>query len=180
MGELSDLKALQELTVQVVGILTAIGEERQERAQKQIEALVTHGLRTIFGENLSFHVIQDVKRSQADVQFVIRTETTVGQIDTPVMDARGGGMANVVGFLLRLVVLLLSPDRQRQLLVLDETFAHLSAEYAPRMAEFIRELVDRTKVQIILVTHSPDYAEHADQVYRFSTGDDGHTVVVAE
>jgi ABC-type nitrate/sulfonate/bicarbonate transport system ATPase subunit len=53
-------------------------------------------------------------------------------------------------------------------LVLDETFAHVSADYEPRLAEFLAELVARTGVQIIMVTHSDAYSEHADVRYRFA------------
>jgi DNA repair exonuclease SbcCD ATPase subunit len=93
------------------------------------------------------------------------------------MDARGGGLAATVGFLLRVVVLLLrTGGTGKQLLVLDETFAHVSAEYLEGVGRFLREIVDRSGVQIILVTHQETLAEAADVVYRF-TAKDGKTVV---
>jgi ABC-type lipoprotein export system ATPase subunit len=44
----------------------------------------------------------------------------------------------------------------------------VSADYEPRLAEFLAELVARTGVQIIMVTHSDAYSEHADVRYRFA------------
>ena len=61
--------------------------------------------------------------------------------------------------------------------VLDETFAALSVEYEGRLAEFIRELVDRTETQVLLVTHSDAYSDYADNVYRFSLDSRGRTQV---
>lgn len=169
VGEIATLEGEADTLSKASTILTTIGEQRQELAQRTIEQLVTHGLQTIFDDNLSFHIVQDVKRNQVDVSFVVRTTLADGStVDTSVMDARGGGVAAVVGFLIRLVVMLLGKDRQRMLLVLDESFAHLSAEFEPRLAEFIREIVDRTEVQILMVTHSDCYSETADSVYRFS------------
>jgi len=111
------------------------------------------------------------------VEFVVRTTLGNDVIETPVMDARGGGLAAVIGFLLRLVVGLMGRDpHDASLMVLDETFAHVSAEYLEPTGQFLREVVDRTGVQIILVTHQPEFAEYADRVYNFSTTD-GKTIV---
>lgn len=168
----NDIAALTrdiDLYERAAGLLTKIGEDRQAAAQKQIEALVTQGLQSIFGEDLAFHLVQVVRGKRPEIDFLVRSRLDDGTIvDTDVMDARGGGLAATVGFLLRLVVLLLSRKRQETVLFLDETFAHVSAEYEPRLAEFLRELVDKTGVQIIMVTHSDAFSESADTRYRFT------------
>ena len=177
-AEVTGLQAEVARLERVAGVLNSIGEERQESAQRQIEALVTRGLQTIFGTELSFHLVTEVKGKAAVTDFIVRTTFADGShLDTPVMDARGGGLASVVGFLLRLVVMLLS-EHGRRLLILDETFAALSAEYEPRLAEFIRELVDRTNVQIILVTHSDAFSDHADKLFRLAIDSRGRSKVV--
>jgi DNA repair ATPase RecN len=156
--------------------LTSLSEQRQEQIQRTIESLVTYGLRTIFDEDLSFHLQQSVKRGATEVEFIVRTTLADGTtIDTGLLDARGGGLVSVVGFLLRLVILLLS-KQPSPTLFLDETFSHVSAEYLDRVAEFLRELADKTKVQIVMVTHQPELAANADVVYRFAL-QDGRTVV---
>ncbi len=147
--------------------LASIGEQRQADAQTKIEELVTRGLQTIFQDDLSFHVLQTQRGKTPEVKFVVRSSAGNKTVETPVMDARGGGLAAVVGFLLRLVVLLLSKDVKEPVLVLDESFSHVSAEYERPLAEFIKELVDKTKVQIILVTHSDAFSEFADRLYKF-------------
>lgn len=147
--------------------LASIGEQRQADAQTKIEELVTRGLVTIFGDDLSFHVLQTQRGKTPEVKFIVRSQAGSKTVETPVMDARGGGLAAVVGFLLRLVVMLLSKDVKEPVLVLDESFSHVSAEYEQPLAEFIKELVDKTRVQIIMVTHSDAFSEFADKRYRF-------------
>lgn len=167
--QIEEEKQLLEVLDKTVVLLNSIGEEKQNHAQQQIESLVTYGLKTIFEEDLSFHVVSSYKANAAHLDFVVRTTKLDGQqIDTSVLDARGGGLASIVGFLLRVVQMLLSPERQRLLLVLDETFAAVSAEYEVRLAEFVKELVARTNLQIILVTHSTAFSDAADVVYRVS------------
>lgn len=178
-GQVAKLKDQVALFEKTAVLLSSIGEERQESVQRQIEQLVTRGLQTIFGEDLSFHVVQSIKAKSSNVDFVVRTTLADGtEVDTPVMEARGGGLAATVGFLLRLVVLLLSGGKD-QVLVLDETFAMVSDEYVGRVAEFIREVVDQTGLQVIMVTHQPAFTEHADVVYRFGVKN-GQTRAVRE
>ena len=175
--EVSDLSALVEELDRVTVLLNSLGEERQLAAQSSIEELVTRGLRMIFDDTLSFHIVQAVKGKTAVVEFVVRTTLGSDVIETPVMDARGGGLAAVIGFLLRFVVMLMGRDpRDSTIMVLDEIFAHVSAEYLEPTGQFLREVVDRTGVQIIMVTHQPEFAQYADRVYNFSTTN-GKTVV---
>jgi DNA repair exonuclease SbcCD ATPase subunit len=161
-------------------VLNSLGEERQLKAQDTIEQLVTRGLQQIFDGSLSFHIIQTVKAKAASVEFVVRTTLPDGgQVDTPVMEARGGGLAATVGFLLRVVILLLKNGQDKDnILILDETFAHVSDEYLEGIGEFLRELVEKTGIQIVMVTHQPVFSEYADTVYKFHT-EAGRTVVEA-
>lgn len=177
--EVAELSSQAQLLERTAALLAQLGEQRQTTAQLQIEGLVTRGLQTIFGEDLSFHVVQSVRGRQAHTDFVVRSTLSDGtQVDTPVMEARGGGLAATVGFLLRLVVMLLSGQRDT-LLVLDETFAMVSDEYTGRLAEFLREVVDKTGVQVLMVTHQAAFTEPADKVYRFTLRD-GKTQVLQE
>ncbi len=170
------LRDSMELHEQAAALLVSIGEQRQESARVQVEELVTRALHVIFSENLSFHMVQSVKANRAEVDFVIRSEFDGDVVETSVIDARGGGMAAVVGFVLRLVVLLLTPGARR-FLALDESFAHVSASYEPRVAEFLREVADKAGVQLLLVTHSQAYSDVADARYRLTLGSDGVTQV---
>lgn len=164
---------LEKVTI----LLNSLGEERQLKAQTVIEELVTRGLQTIFDDTLSFHIVQTTKAKTANVEFLIRKTLESSVLETPVLEAQGGGLSATIGFLLRLVVMLLgSGTKEENILVLDETFAHVSDEYLPALGAFLREIVDKTAVQIVMVTHQPEFAEYADKVYRF-TQTDGKTQV---
>jgi ABC-type taurine transport system ATPase subunit len=171
---------VQELQVRIqelqhaVTVLTSIGETRQAAAQSQIESLVSRGLQVIFSIDLSFQVRQVQRSSRPEVDFVVIRQVGGSVVETSVMEA-GGGLTSVVGFLLRLVVILLSQPKGA-LLLLDETFGMVSEEYEPRVAEFLRELVDKTGVQVLMVTHSTAFDEAADRRHRFVL-QDGQTKV---
>lgn len=172
----AELRGQLEVHDKAVAVLNAVSEQQQEAAQRKMEELVTRALQVVFGEEMSFHLVQTVKANRPEVDFVIRSEYGGQVVETPVMEARGGGMVAVVGFVLRLVVLLLTPGARR-FLALDESFAHVSASYEPRIAEFLREVVDKAGVQILLITHSNAYGDVADSKYRLYLGPDGITRV---
>jgi len=175
--EVVHLTELVATLEKAAGVLAKIGEERQQEAQNQIESLVTQGLQKIFGDHLAFKVVQSVKGRTPVVEFVIQTTLTDGKIrETDILSAMGGGVSAVTGFLLRLVVLLLDKSRKSSILVLDETFAHVSDAYLPALSEFLREVVDKAQVQIIMVTHQHIFSEVADKAYRFSLDSNGFTV----
>lgn len=168
--EIATLSETIEDLDRVTILLNSLGEDRQLKAQQTIEDLVTRGLQTIFDETLSFHIVQSVRGKTANVEFLVRTTLGGDVIETPVMEARGGGLAATIGFLLRLVVMLLAKGtKSENILILDETFAHVSAEYLGPLGEFLRQIVDKTGVQMVMVTHQPEFSEYADSVYRFST-----------
>lgn len=167
MGEIHDLTQVVDLHEKAAHVLTAIGEERQNHARRAIEGLVTQGLNTIFEEDISFHLVPGVRAKNPVVDFTVRSRMDDGSVvETDVLSARGGGLAAIVGFLLRLVRLLLTRQHQDAPLFLDETFAHVSAEYLPRLIAFLKDLVDKTGVQIFLVTHDESFMDVADVIYR--------------
>jgi broad specificity phosphatase PhoE len=171
--QVADLLHREEILEQAIAVLNSYADQQQVELHRKIEGLVTHGLRTIFtDQDMVFRLKDDKKGKLATTDFVVVS----GDLETSVLAARGGGVAAVVGFILRVVLLLLRPEA-RHVLVLDESFAQLSAEYEPALAEFIRELCDRTDMQVVLVTHSTAYGDAADREYRFALDAKGVTQV---
>lgn len=182
--EIAQLAATRAAADRVSGVLASIGSERDAAARTQIEALVTSGLQAIFEENLSFHLIESTARQTPQIDFVVKTHLPDGSsFDTDVLSARGGGLAAVVGLLLRVVLILLtraSGKKAPDLLVLDETLAHLSREYLDAAGQFLRTLVDSTGLQLLMVTHQHELVEFADVVYRLRLDAEGRTVATKE
>jgi DNA repair ATPase RecN len=173
-AEIERLAAQVDLHAKVAALLTSIGEEAQESARAQFEELATQALQSIFGESLSFRLVPGESGGQATLEPVIRSDYNGTVTETPVMDARGGGMVVVVGAILRLVMILLTPTA-RKIIFLDESFAHVSAVYRQPLARFLREIADRADMQVVMITHDPVYAEYADMQVRFALGPGGVT-----
>lgn len=176
-AEVAKYRALSEREARAAALLTTIGELAQETARDKVQQLATRALQAIFGPEHEFILKPGERAGQATLELRVRT-TLPGHpvVETGVLDARGGGLAQVVAFVLRLVVLLLTPD-VANVLWMDEPFGMVSTSYEARVAEFLREVAHKAKVQLMLVTHSPVYADYADEAVRLELNSAGVTVV---
>lgn len=175
-AEIAALEAKAELHAKVALLLASVGEQAQEDARARFEQMATRALQIIFGPEHSFGLVAGESGGQPTLEPVIRSDYGGTITETSVLDARGGGMAAVTGFVMRLVMLLQTPALRR-ILLLDESFAHVSESYTDRVASFLRDVADQADVQIVLVTHDPVYAQYADQLVRLAQGPDGMTRV---
>jgi len=169
-GDLADVHA------KTAALLTRIGEEAQESARKMFEDLATRALRDIFDEDLSFRLVPGETGGQVTLEPVIRSEFDGEALETGVLDARGVGMAVVVGFVLRLVMVIKTPN-VRKILFLDETFAFVSVSYRRSLARFLRAVAGENGVQVFMITHDPVYTGEADVLVRLVLGPDKVTQV---
>jgi DNA repair exonuclease SbcCD ATPase subunit len=165
--EIKELDKRSERLERIAVVLSKFADIRQEAIQSQIEGVVTQGLRTIFGEPMSFRIVNKMVGKRPEIDFLLVSETGAQPLETAIMEARGGGVAAVAGFLLQAVLVLLLPNTT-PLLFLDESFSQVSEEYRPALSQFIKELTERTDLQVVLVTHSDEFVTDADRVYRFS------------
>lgn len=175
----ADIARLTERVALCAGtaaLLTRIGEEAQESAREMFDDLATRALQDIFGDEFSFRLVPGEAGGQVSLEPVIRSEYNGEVIETPVLDARGGGMAVVVGFVLQLVMVLLTPGA-RKILFLDETFAFVSESYTDRLAEFIAKVARGKGVQVVMITHDRTFAQYADVKVRLVLGPGGVTQV---
>lgn len=179
-AEVLRLKEEAALLTEVAAILSSIGEEEQTTLQTQIEGLVTEGLQSVFEENYSFYLIQSVKANAPQVEFVVRTTFADGSFLDTAPKVRGGGVNQVIGILLRVIVKLLNHDKKQMFLPLDEATSMISAQYLPRFCEFLQQLVEKTPLQVVLVTHQDIWTDYADIVYRLDLDRNGYTQVKRE
>lgn len=132
-------------------VVQAVSQAVQEKVHERVAGLVTYCLRAIFGDRAyEFKLVFEKKRNRTECRPVFLRD---GAEVHPLKGA-GGGAADVASFALRLVVLKLS--RVRQLLVLDEPFKWLSAEYQEKARTLLEELASDMGVQVLVVTHNEE------------------------
>ena len=152
-------------------VLSRYADSRQETVRAMIETMVSQGLSEVFEEDLRFHVRTKSVGRRTDTFFTLSSMMGDEEVETDILSARGGGVAAVTGFLLRVIFVLL--HKAPRILFLDEAFAQVSENYEPRLAEFIDTLCTDYGLRVVLVTHSqnPVWSEVADAVYTSSMKD---------
>lgn len=153
----------------VMGVVKTIEESWTKNFEQRIAGLITNGLQQVFEEDMEFSIEEKVQGEITVLDFKLTQRRPDGSVlITDIMGAKGGGVVSIVSFLLRVIVILSIRPAINPVLFMDESFAHLSKDYVPRAAELLAELVRETGIQIIMITHEPEFARVADKVYSVS------------
>ncbi|MFO7819779.1 MAG: ATP-binding protein [Halanaerobacter sp.] len=166
ISELENCKDQIDLLEQVNIYLQQVSDHARQQAKEQIEALVTQALQFVFGEEFSFEVEIEEKRSRPAAEFYVVSEYGEEKIRNRPQDARGGGVVDVVSLALRVAVLqTFSRPKILGPLVLDEPAKHVSEEYITRITKFLKNVSEMYARQIIVVTHQQHLSQVADKAF---------------
>ena len=133
-------------------VAQAVAQEVQERAHRQIADVVSRSLEAVFDEPYCFKIKFEQKRGRTEASLVFDRE---GEEVDP-MTASGGGVIDVASFALRISCLMLSRPPLRRLIVADEPFRFVSAEYRPRVRALVETLAKEMDCQFVIVTHQEE------------------------
>lgn len=149
-ARLRGLQADLTLLGQVADVLATLSMLKQEKATYKIEQLVTKGLRAVFDDmRLEFRLVWDRSGTAMTCTPCLLED---GQ-PAPILDCEGGGVADVVGFCLRTISIVLVRPKMARVLIADEPFQHVrGAHYQDNLAVLIRMLHEVTGIQFILVS----------------------------
>lgn len=128
----------------------------------KIESIVTAGLRLAFQDPEMGFVVEKKETANRGNTYRLLVRKK-GVLASP-MEAFGGGVVNVVSFLLR--VIMTKRFKLAKFLVLDESFNNVSTEYLPQVSAMMTKLCNEHGYTILAVTHQPILASAADHVYQ--------------
>lgn len=135
-------------------LVQGVAEAVQHQAHQRIASVVSRCLETVFGDDAyEFRINFEQKRGKTEARLLFVRDG----VEMDPTDACGGGVVDLAATSLRLACLILSRPQRRRLLVLDEPWKHLSAEYRPAMRELVVALSKEMGIQFIIVTHSSEF-----------------------
>jgi len=160
---------------QAMALLQTAADSVQTDIKNALTSLCTAALRDVFPEKqCSFGVEFIQNKNTTNLEMFILED----DIKYDPLESRGHGIADVLCFALRVSILCLKADA-RKVILLDEPFKQVSADYRKRVIDFVKEVSRRTGIQIIMVTHIDEFADHADNTITVSYVN-GKSVVKAE
>lgn len=153
----------------VQALFAKVSEYAREQLRQKIEATVTAALQAVFEDDgLEFRVNLRQERGQAAADWEVVSKCGEFVVAGEPEGTRGGGVSDVVSLALRLALLELARPKPDGPVLLDEIGKHVSANFAPNVAAFLKQYARRTGRQVLLITHQAALAEVADVSYEVS------------
>jgi len=159
----SEISILEKVSELFKHLLDTLLEEKK----KDIQQLVTYGLKTVFtDQDLNFHINLESKYNGISTSF---STEQIGVTEGDVLENFGGGIVNIESFLLRIITLFQS--KMSPYLFLDESFSHVSECYVENCSTLLSNLCKKLGLTIFLITHQEMMLSKADRVYKASSKD---------
>ena len=165
--QLEEQRIEQSLLAKTHAALESIEEALRGGFIAYIEELVSYGISLVFSKKREFKIYYRTRASVPVVDFKIVSD--YGESD--IYEAQGGGVVNVVSFLLRLILLVHSNPPLARIMFLDESFRHVSPEYVPAVAQLMKELCARMEMSFVMISHQPAFLDYADRIYELDQRD---------
>lgn len=175
-GNLTTLIDEQKLNSQAnLFMLSEIVERRQNQLDA-IQSIATSALQQIYGEeySLKFETFEEQRKDGVNnfrIEIKIISPHNGTNMETGLLNERGGGLIEVVSFALRIAAL--KWLKYNGPILLDEAWKSMSNDYKiDRVVEFLRQVTDSTERQVILVTHMYDkFGPEADNIVHITKND---------
>lgn len=165
------LKLIEEAQV----FLQTVAQNTQEKLKFDIEAIVNLALESVFPNEYLFQMNFNVSRGKTEAELVFQDKRTGQTIDP--MEASGGGVVDLTCFALRISAFALESGTDN-LIILDEPFKFISRDLQERAGEILKKLSEKMKLQIIMVTHIPEFIEVADKVFEVKKNENGVSRII--
>lgn len=137
-------------------LLQKTSDYARQQVKTRIEDIVSEALNVVFGGNHRFMIDLSLRGNQPVADYYLNDDSVITKLEKPDYD-RGGGKVDIIALALRLAVG--EMEGIEGPLFLDEVGKHVSKEYAPAVAYFLKEYSATFGRQIILITHNTDLAE---------------------
>lgn len=147
---------------QAIAVVKEVGLKTQQSLQYHIADTVSMALDSVFDDPYEMMVefVQRRGKTECDLMF-----KRGNQIVDP-LSASGGGAVDVASFALRVASWSMQQPKTRNVLLLDEPFKNLSEGLLPKASEMLKQVSDKLRLQIIMITHSDALIESADKVFQ--------------
>jgi len=153
-------------------IIQNTAKETQNQLTYRISNLITTCLESIFPDPYEFDLDFVIRRNktEADMNFV------KGEDKFHPMTASGGGVVDLVSFILRPICYSLQNPKSRNAIIYDEPLKFLSKDLLEKANEMIQMLSEKLGLQMIIVTHLTEL--EGDRVFNVLKQRNGESKII--
>jgi len=165
--EIVDLKKKADVLTKASLVIKHLLDIMVKDEIAKMAGLVTYGLKTIFeDQDLIFKPVVSKKSDRIYIELRTLNNGVESEFGT-----YGGSVAVIESFLLRIICML--KMKLARVILLDETFGSISTEYIQNTSKFVGELSNKLGLDVLLVTHQPEFKNFANRVYKLKDAPTG-------
>ena len=168
---------LQELDF-VREILTQLKDVKMETKKSFILDTINLALKDIFNSNIMIDI--ETTSVSSDNKIVSKYDIILYQNGMEIakneklLTNNGGGILSVISILFKIIVGYIYSNNK--FYMFDESLSQVSADYRPRVSQFINKFCKLHGFTLVLVSHTEDLEEYADIVYNLDADDKPYKV----
>lgn len=133
--------------------LEEVASAVQREWYNHLGSVVTRCIQSVFGpESYKFKLEFKTKAHRTQVSLLFEKD---GEDYDP-LTSTGGGVVDVAAFALRIAAMMISVKDTNKILILDEPFRFVSAEYRNHIQTLLNVLSEEFDMQILMITHMPE------------------------
>ena len=163
--KVTDLENQKVMNTKALAVIDRAIQVISQNGIGKIETIVSDGLRLVFDDDLRL-VIERKEGARGDSYRLLVQEGN--DPPGPPIDTMGGGVVNVISFLLR--VIMIQRFKLSKFIVLDESMNNVSPDRLPRVSEMLRSLCDEHGYTILSITQQTLLASAANRVFCVEKG----------
>jgi len=159
--------------VKAVGLIDRCIQIISANGISKIESIISGGLRLVFKDPLIGFIVEKKEGARGNsYRLLVHKGNTSGDP----MTSFGGGVVNVVAFLLR--VIMIKRFKLAKFLVVDESFNDVNGtQNQRRVSEMLKKMSKEHGFTIFAITGQSIFASAADTVYEVLVGENGRPLL---
>jgi len=169
LSKLERVEGYEILVGKAVEVLDQLKDAKERASKGVVEDLISYGLNVIFDEQDKFSITMETKAR------AVYAYLGLGEEKQDLIKSKGGGYVDLISVLMVLTLMLKEKPALRRFIVLDESFSEVGKEHLERVGEFLKFLVEKLQVDILMITHSEQLLDYADILYYVDKKSDGYS-----
>lgn len=159
-------KLLKEIDLDVdsINFIEKVATENRMSVKQKVENLINKALHHVYGDEYGIEFEYGISANKTAVEVKITKTLKDGKIVKREFSGNGLGVADLVSFPLKLMVLISSGDDIESILVADEPGKHMDEERAEKFAKFLSLICVELNIQMIVCSHWSVMKEYAHNI----------------
>ena len=157
---------LQEIDLDVdsINFIEKVATENRMSVKQKVESLINKALHHVYGDEYGIEFEYGISSNKTAVEVKIVKNLQDGTVVKREFSGNGLGVADLVSFPLKLMVLLSSGEDIEAILVADEPGKHMDEDRAEKFAKFLSLICVELNIQMIVCSHWSVMKEYAHNI----------------